>query len=84
MKTLARLCLGVDVDAGLDDGVGALAEHLASQPVQLLEGVGGQGGGAGGLLLLPPAGLGGLLAGGDRRDPVILVTWGGKGYWRTK
>ena len=47
MKTLARLCLGVDVDAGLDDGVGALAEHLASQPVQLLEGVLGQGGGAG-------------------------------------
>ena len=48
MKTLARLCLGIDVDAGLDDGVGALAEHFASQPVQLLEGVGGQGGGAGG------------------------------------
>ena len=78
------LHLGVDVDAGLDDGVGALAEYLASQPVQLLEGVRGQGGRAGSLLLLPPAGLGCLLTGGDRRGPVILVTWEGKGYSRTK
>ena len=33
------LHLGVDVDAGLDTGVRALAQYLARQPVQLLEGV---------------------------------------------
>ena len=33
------LHLSVDVDAGLHDGVGALAKHLPSQPVELLESV---------------------------------------------
>lgn len=51
------LHLGVDVDAGLDTGVGALAQHLARQPVQLLERVGGQRGRAGCLLLLPASGF---------------------------
>ena len=48
------LHLGVDVDAGLDTGVRALAQYLARQPVQLLEGVGGQRGRARRPLLLPP------------------------------
>ena len=55
------LHLSVDVDTGLDTGVGPLTQDLACQPVQLLEGVGGQGCGAGRPLLLPPHLLGGLL-----------------------
>ena len=55
------LHLSVDVDAGLDGGVGPLAQHLARQTVQLVECVGGQGGRAGGLLLLLPPRLGFLL-----------------------
>ena len=51
------LHLGVDVDTGLDTGVGPLTQNLACQPVQLLEGVGGQGGGAGCLLLLSASGF---------------------------
>ena len=69
------LHLGVDVDAGLDGGVGPLAQHLARQTVQLVECVGGQGGRAGGLLLLLPPRLGLLLPscqGGDRNCPVIF------------
>ena len=65
----------VDVDAGLDGGVGPLAQHLARQTVQLVECVGGQGGRAGGLLLLLPPRLGLLLPscqGGDRNCPVIF------------
>lgn len=50
--------LGVDVDAGLDTGIGPLAQHLPCQPVQLLERVGGQRGRAGCLLLLPAPGFG--------------------------
>ena len=51
------LHLSVDIDAGLDTGVGALAQHLACQPVQLLERVGGQRGRAGCLLLLSATGF---------------------------
>ena len=68
------LNLSVDVDAGLHDGVGALSQHLPSQPVELLEGVGGERGGAGGLLLLPTTSLGGLLASSDGRGAVILLS----------
>ena len=68
------LHIGVDVDAGLHDGVGALSQHLPSQPVELLEGVGGERGGAGGLLLLPAASLGRLLASSDGRSAVILLS----------
>ena len=57
------LHIGVDVDAGLHDGVGALSQHLPSQPVELLEGVGGERGGARGLLLPLPSVDGGLLPG---------------------
>ena len=52
------LHLSVDVDAGLHRGVGALAQHLPGQPVQLRERVGGQRGRARGLLLLPTPRLG--------------------------
>ena len=52
------LGVGVDVDAGLDRGVGPLAQHLPGQPVQLRERVGGQRGRARGLLLLPTPRLG--------------------------
>ena len=55
------LNLGVDVDTGLHDSVGALAQHLPSQPIKLLEGVRSQRGRAGSLLL-PAASLGCLLA----------------------
>ena len=47
------LHLSVDVDTGLDRGVGSLTQDLPCQPVQLLECVGGQGGRAGRPLLLP-------------------------------
>ena len=67
------LDFSVDVDTGLHDGVGALAKHLPSQPVELLEGVGGQRGRAGGLLLLPAASLGRLLASSDGSSAVILL-----------
>ena len=66
------LHLGVDVDAGLDTGVRALAQYLARQPVQLLEGVGGQRGRAGRLLLLPAPGLGLLLASCDCRGALVF------------
>ena len=56
------LHVSVHVDAGLDGGVGPLAQHLPGQPVQLLECVGGQRRGAGGLLLLSPPCLGLFLA----------------------
>ena len=51
------LHLGVDVDTGLDAGVGPLAQHLARQPVQLQERVGGQRGRARCLLLLSASGF---------------------------
>ena len=54
------LHVGVDVDAGLDRGVGPLAQHLPGQPVQLLECVRGQGRGARRPLLLPSGLLCGL------------------------
>ena len=57
------LNLGVDVDTGLHDSVGALSQHLPSQPVELLEGVGGERGGARGLLLPLPGVDGSLLPG---------------------
>ena len=57
IKWIISVYLSVDVDTGLDTGVGPLTQHLASQPVQLLEGVGGQGGGAGCLLLLSASGF---------------------------
>ena len=60
------LHVGVHVDAGLDGGVGPLAQHLPRQPVQLLECVGGQGRGAGRPLLLPSRLLGGLPLGLNR------------------
>ena len=58
VHSLSAPHLGVDVDAGLDTGVGPLAQHLPCQPVQLLERVGGQRGRAGCLLLLPAPGFG--------------------------
>ena len=36
------LHLGVDVDAGLDRGVGALAQHLTRQTIEFVECVGSQ------------------------------------------
>ena len=66
------LHLGVDVDAGLHRGVRALAQHLARQPVQLLEGVGGQRGRARRLLLLPAPGLGLFLASCDCRGALVF------------
>ena len=68
------LDLSVDVDARLYDGIGPLAQHLPSQPVELLESVGGQRGRAGGLLLLPAASLGRLLASSDGSSTVILLS----------
>ena len=68
------LDLSVDVDTGLHDGIGALSKNLPSQPVELLEGVGGQRGRAGGLLLLPAASLGRLLASSDGSSAVILLS----------
>ena len=68
------LDLSVDVDTRLHDGIGPLAKHLPSQPVELLEGVGGKRGGAGGLLLLPATSLGRLLASSDGRGAVILLS----------
>ena len=53
--------LGVDVDAGLNRCISALAEFLASQVVKLLESVGRQRGGACGPLLLPSDLLGSFL-----------------------
>ena len=60
------LHVSVHVDAGLDGGVGPLAQHLPGQPVQLLECVGSQGRGAGRPLLLPSRLLGGLPLGLNR------------------
>ena len=68
------LDLSVDVDTRLHDGIGPLAQDLPSQPVELLESVGGQRGRAGGLLLLPPASLGRLLASSDGSSAVILLS----------
>ena len=68
------LDLGVDVDTGLHDGIGPLAQHLPSQPVELLESVGGQRGRAGGLLLLPAASLRRFLASSDGSSAVIFLS----------
>ena len=66
------LGVGVDVDAGLDRGVGALAQHLPGQPVQLRERVGGQRGRARRLLFLAAPGLGLLLASCDCRGALVF------------
>ena len=72
LDSVLDLC--VDVDTGLHDGIGPLTQHLPSQPVELLEGVGGQRGRAGGLLLLPATSLGRLLASSDGSSTVILLS----------
>ena len=67
------LHLSINVDAGLDRGVSALAEHFPGQAVEFMKCVGGQRGGAGGLFLLSPSSFGLFLPGSDFHGPLIFL-----------